>query len=117
MTNEPQTNALIIQDLNKHEEIAYEQFTDELTQEFDELNDGINRAKIGQLLINSDPADEQPALPVNKEPQVNGLTTSDVNTDEEELFERFSDELAEDYNWSDLSWSKVGQLLINTCEL
>lgn len=55
-------------------------------------------------------------LPKDKEPQVNKLDINDLNSEEQAIYERFTDILSQEYNVEDpnIRWSRIGQLLINS---
>lgn len=55
-------------------------------------------------------------LPKDKEPQVNKLNINDLNSEEQAIYERFTDILSQEYNVEDpnIRWSRIGQLLINS---
>ena len=44
------------------------------------------------------------------------LTVNDLNPAEEDAYERITDMLCEEYPEDSISWSKIGQLLINSAE-
>ena len=60
--------------------------------------------------------EELTMLPKDKEPQVNKLNINDLNSEEQAIYERFTDILSQEYNVEDpnIRWSRIGQLLINS---
>lgn len=52
----------------------------------------------------------------DKEPQTNSITINDLNNEEQDIYQRFTDILTQEYDDEDpnIRWSYIGQLLINS---